>query len=66
MLKTTTTTEKGKTLKLWLDENSKGIRGTVVGLTENEEIEKRKSGGTNALNVAKLIIPKQEKKLMLL
>jgi len=63
MLKTTTTTEKGKTLKLWLDENSKGIRGTVVGLTENEEIRKKKVRGYKCIKCGEANHPETGEKI---
>jgi len=63
MLKTTTTTETGKTLKLWLDENSKGVKGTVLGLTENEEVREKKVRGYDCIKCGKTNHPETGEKV---
>jgi len=63
MLKTTTTTETGKDLKLWFDEEEKEMKATLEGLTKNEKAYEKEENGQKCIHCGVAEHPKTGKKV---
>jgi len=63
MLEIKTTTETGKDLKLWLDEEEKEMKATLKGLTKNEKAYEKEENGYKYIHCGIAEHPKTGKKV---
>jgi len=63
MLEIKTTTETGKDLKLWLDEEEKEMKATLKGLTKNEKAYEKEKNGYKCIHCGIAEHPKTGKKV---
>ena len=63
MLEIKTTTETGKDLKLWLDEEEKEMKATLKGLTKNEKAYEKEENGYKYIHCGIAEHPKNGKKI---
>ena len=63
MLEIKTTTETGKDLKLWLDEEEKEMKATLKGLTKNEKAYEKEENGYKCIHCGIAEHPKTGKKV---
>ena len=66
MLEIKTTTETGKDLKLWLDEEEKEMKATLKGLTKNEKAYEKEENGYKCIHCGIAEHPKSGKKVNVL
>ena len=63
MIEIKTTTETGKDLKLWLDEEEKEMKATLKGLTKNEKAYEKEKNGYKCIHCGIAEHPKTGKKV---